>query len=88
MAQIKKPAGNAGGNTQTSLLFGKRNYLFFIAGVVLIFIGFIAMAGGSMPSPDVWDESLIYAPVRITVAPILILSGLVLCGVSIFVKNK
>jgi len=88
MAQIKKSTGTTGSSAQLSLLFGKKNYLFFIAGIVFIFSGFIAMSGGSMPSPDVWDESLIYSPVRITVAPILILSGLVLCGISIFVKNK
>jgi NADH:ubiquinone oxidoreductase subunit 6 (subunit J) len=88
MAQIKKPTGTSGNASHAPLLFGKRNYLYFIAGAVLILCGFFAMAGGSMPSPDVWDESLIYSPVRITVAPVLILSGLVLCGVSIFVKNK
>jgi hypothetical protein len=69
------------------LLFGKKNYYFMLAGLGLIFLGFILMSGGSMPSPDVWDESLIYSPVRITVAPLLILAGFALQVVAIFAKK-
>jgi hypothetical protein len=45
------------------------------------------MSGGAMPSPDVWDESIIYSPMRIVVAPILILIGLGVEVYAIFVKN-
>ena len=43
------------------LTFGKRNYYFILGGLALIFLGLILMSGGHMPSPDVWDESLIYS---------------------------
>lgn len=92
MAQQKSKINTGtqnGGNdaTQTKLLFGKKNYMFLIGGVALIFVGFLLMAGGHMPSPEVWDESLIYSFRRITLAPIVILSGLIVSGISIFIKN-
>lgn len=69
------------------LLFGKKNYIYLIAGIFLIFVGFILMSGGSMPSPDVWDESLIYSFRRITLAPIVLIAGLIVSGMAIFVKK-
>lgn len=49
-------------------------------------LGMLLMAGGAMPSPDVWDESLIYAFRRITLAPIVILGGLGVITYAIFKK--
>ena len=71
-----------------SLTFGKRNYYFMLGGLALIFLGLILMSGGHMPSPDVWDESLIYSTRRILIAPILILAGLALQIVAIFTKKQ
>lgn len=69
------------------LLFGKKNYMFIGIGVGLIFLGLALMSGGHMPSPDVWDESLIYSHRRITLAPIVILAGLVVNVYAIFIKK-
>jgi Protein of unknown function (DUF3098) len=69
------------------LIFGKTNYIWMGAGAGLIALGMILMAGGAMPSPDVWDESLIYSPMRITVAPICIIAGLIVEVFAIFKKN-
>ncbi len=60
---------------QENLLFTKQNYILMGVGVGLIFLGLILMAGGNMPDPNIWDESIIYSPVRMVVAPILIISG-------------
>ncbi len=68
------------------LLFKRTNYFFTILGILLVVIGFVLMAGGKMPSPDVWDDNLIYHPVRIIVSPIVILSGLALVLYAIFKK--
>ncbi len=68
------------------LLFGKQNYILMAASLGVIAIGFLLMAGGSMPSPDVWDESIIYSFRRITLAPFVVLVGLVLMIVAIFKK--
>ena len=72
---------------QGNLIFGKKNYQFIVLGIVLIFLGMALMIGGHMPSPDVWDESLIYSFRRITLAPIFILIGLCMNVYAIFIKN-
>ncbi len=66
------------------LSFGKQNYILMLIGVGLIFLGFLLMSGGHMPSPDVWDESLIYSTRRTLIAPIFILAGLVVEIYAIF----
>jgi hypothetical protein len=68
------------------LMFGRQNYLLFAGGLVLIFIGLALMTGGAMPTADVWDENIIYSFRRITLAPILIVAGLVVEIVAIFKK--
>jgi len=73
--------------TQYDLLFGKKNYVLMLTGLGLIFLGLFLMSGGHMPSPDVWDESIIYSPVRITLAPIVILAGLGCNVYAIFAKK-
>lgn len=70
------------------MVFGRENYTLMIAGLALIVVGMILMSGGEMPSPDVWDESRIYSPVRITIAPMVILAGLGLNIYAIFKKAK
>ena len=56
--------------------FGKSNYQLLITGVVLIAAGFILMSGGGSDDPNVFSDA-IFNTKRLTVAPILILSGLV-----------
>ncbi len=69
------------------MLFGKENFKWMLAGVGLIAIGLFFMMGGSMPSPDVWDESIIYSHRRITIGPFFILAGLILQFFAIFRKK-
>ncbi len=66
------------------MLFRKQNFYFVFAGLILIALGFLMMSGGHMPSPDVWDDSLIYSPVRVFWAPLVILIGLGLNIYAIF----
>lgn len=75
------------GQRNDTLVFGRENYKWMLIGIAIMAVGFICMSGGSMPSPDVWDESIIYSPMRIVVAPILILIGLGVEVYAIFVKN-
>lgn len=70
-----------------SMLYGKKNYMIMLGGVALIFIGYLLMAGGSMPSPDVWDDNVIYSTRRTLIAPIVILAGLGLQIYAIFSKK-
>lgn len=71
---------------QLPMLFGRENFKWMFIGLALIAAGLILMMGGSMPSPDVWDESIIYSHRRTTIAPFLILAGLILQFVAIFKK--
>lgn len=70
-------------------IFNKENYLWMLAGVVLIAIGMFLMSGGkSNVNPAVFDKDAVYSTTRITIAPILILAGLVLEIFAIFKKPK
>jgi len=57
-------------------LFAKDNYLWMAIGGGIILLGILLMSGGKNPDPKVFDDSLVYSARRITVAPILILLGL------------
>ncbi len=71
-----------------TLVFGRANYIWMLIGLGVIAVGYLCMAGGAMPSPDVWDESIIYSPMRIVVAPFLILLGLGIEIYAIFKKDN
>jgi hypothetical protein len=65
-------------NSKAANLFDKGNYLWMIVGLVVMAIGFLCMAGGKSPDPMVFNPSEIYSTTRITVAPILIVLGLLI----------
>ena len=66
-------------------MFDKQNYIWMLAGIVLIAIGMLLMSGGaSNTDPKVFDKDAVYSTTRITIAPILILAGLVVEIVAIF----
>lgn len=68
-------------------IFDKMNYLLMVAGAVVIAIGMVLMSGGKSPDPNVFDPKQVYSTTRITVAPILIVLGLVLEVYAIFKKK-
>lgn len=80
MAEIKK--------TPSPTIFTKDNYLWMLAGVVVIAIGMFLMSGGGSSDPNVFDKDAVYSARRITIAPILILAGLVIEMYAIFKKPK
>jgi hypothetical protein len=59
-----------------------------IAGIILVAIGIILMAGGKSDDPNVFKENEVYSVRRITIAPILILLGLGVEVYAIFKKPK
>lgn len=68
-------------------LFEKKNYWWMLGGLLLIALGMYLMSGGqSNLNPTVFDKAAVYSPVRITIAPILILAGLVVEVIAIFKK--
>ena len=66
------------------MAFGKENYKWVGIGLALILIGMLLMMGGFNENPADWDEGKIYSFRRITIAPIVILTGLVVQIYAIF----
>lgn len=69
-------------------LFGRENYIWILAGIAIIALGLVLMAGGKSSDPNVFDPKEVYSTTRITIAPILILIGLGLGVFAIFRKPK
>lgn len=76
-------------NTQEeSVLFTKENYKWMLIGLVILALGFFLMAGGKSPDPNVFNDNQIYSFRRITLAPILIVGGLIVEIFAIIKKQK
>ena len=83
MAQVKSAS------TTSPSIFTKDNYTWMLIGIIVIAIGMFLMSGGvSSKDPNVFDKEAVYSPQRITVAPILILLGLVIEIYALFKKPK
>ncbi|NJB85249.1 hypothetical protein GGR26_000994 [Lewinella marina] len=87
---VAKPKTNAvprsAARPDNALVFGRDTYLWLGGGFLLIVIGFLLMTGGRGDDPTVFDESVIYSWRKITLAPIIILSGLGVVTYAIFKK--
>ena len=70
------------------MIFGRENFIWMGAGVLLLVLGLALMTGGAMPSPDVWDDSIIYSFRRTVLAPFLMVAGLALEIYGIFKKKS
>ena len=79
----KETTGNA-----TPSLFTRENYTWMLAGLGVLALGFFLMAGGRSADPNVFDAKEVYSPIRITVAPILIIAGFVIEIIAIMKKPK
>jgi hypothetical protein len=82
MKEVKKQTAPA------ASLFNKDNYIWMIAGIILVAIGIILMAGGKSDDPNIFKENEVYSFRRITIAPIVILLGLGIEVYAIFKKPK
>jgi hypothetical protein len=67
--------------------FGRENFIWMLSGIAIIFLGFILMAGGGHDDPAIWDES-IFSFRRITLAPVLVITGMVIEVYAIMKKVK
>lgn len=69
-------------------LFAKDNYTWMIIGGVIVAFGMILMSGGKNQDPNTFDTNVVYSFWRITVAPILIVGGLLVEIYAIFKTPK
>jgi uncharacterized membrane protein len=63
------------------------NFKLMLAGLAVIFIGFLLMVGGGSKDPNVFNPE-IFSTQRITVAPIVVLIGFAIEVVAIMYKPK
>ncbi len=73
--------------TKPQFLFGRKNYIIMIVGVVVIALGFLLMAGGGSDDPTIFNKE-IYNFRRIRLAPTLVLIGLAIEIYAILVNPK
>jgi hypothetical protein len=71
------PAAAVNTSNSSKMVFEKSNYIFMIAGVVLIMIGLVLLSGGKSEDPKVFNEA-IFNTQRLVVAPLIMLAGFML----------
>lgn len=86
MAEKKSPVASK--EAKSFPIFEKENYLWMLGGIVIMAIGLILMVGGKSSDPNQFHPDQVYSTTRITIAPILILAGLVIEVFAIFRKPK
>jgi len=86
--EIKKTKVEKQGVVDHSPLFTKGNYIWMIAGALVITLGMVIMSGGKSADPNVFNYKEVYSTTRITFAPILIVAGLVIEVYAIFKRSK
>ena len=69
------------------LAFSKKGIPFFLAGVILVIIGFFLMSGGKSDNPEVFNPE-VFNHTRITTAPVLVLLGFIVAVIGIMLKPK
>ncbi|MBS4065850.1 MAG: DUF3098 domain-containing protein [Chitinophagaceae bacterium] len=69
-------------------IFEKQNYMWMLIGGVVIITGFLLMIGGKSADPNVFNKDEVYGFRRITLAPILIVAGLIIEIYAIMKKPK
>jgi hypothetical protein len=74
--------------TNKNKIFEKDNLIWMLIGIIVIAIGAIMMAGGKSTDPNVFDESSVYSTRRITIAPLMIMAGLLIEVYAIMKKSK
>jgi hypothetical protein len=57
-------------------------------GAIVIAIGMFVLSGGKNQDPNQFDYKVVYSTARITIAPILILAGLMIEIYAIFKRPK
>lgn len=73
--------------SKETFALGKENYKLMIIGVAIIVLGFLLMIGGGSDDPKVFSPA-IFSFRRITLAPMLVLAGLLFEIYAIMKKPK
>ena len=74
-------------NQNSFFSFTKINFYIMLTGLVFLALGFILMIGGGSDDPNIFNPE-IFSFKRITLAPILILTGFIIQIIAILYKEK
>lgn len=88
MKEKRTAATTETSGTGSAGLFDRTNYTWMLIGAAVMILGFLLMGGGRSEDPNVFDPKEVYSTMRITIAPILILAGLVIEIYAIFRNPK
>lgn len=84
--KITKPTENDSANERL-FAFDRENYKWLLIGLAFIVVGFLLMAGGGSDDPDVFSRG-IFSFQRLTLAPLMVLTGYVIEIYAIMKKPK
>lgn len=70
------------------VLFTKENYTLMGVGAAIIALGMLLMSGGKNVDANTFDYNVVYSTTRITVAPIVIVLGILVEIYAIFKRPK
>ena len=87
MAKTKKNTSERIPTPEHGIFYNKSNYILIIVGLLIVVFGFLLMSGGENAAEQ-WDDSTIYSFRRITLAPIIVISGLSMVIYAIFKTPK
>ena len=85
--EIKKDFKAADPRQKIHFAFGKKNYQFLVAGIVLLIIGYITLSGGGSNDPNQFSYEL-FSTRRMVVAPIILIIGYAIVAYGILVKES
>jgi len=68
--------------------FNADHYIFLFVGLAINILGFILMIGGGSEDPTKFDGDALFSPIRITVAPMLIVLGYAVIAFAIMRRSK
>lgn len=74
--------------SKDNFVFEKDNKRFIIIGFVVTLIGFLLMMGGGSDDPTVFNGDELFSPIRITLAPFLVIAGYGVVLYGIMKKRK
>jgi hypothetical protein len=73
---------------KNNILFNRDNFMWMAIGAVVILAGIFLMSGGKSTDPNIFSDQEVYSTRRITIAPIMIILGLVIEVYAIMKKTK
>jgi len=73
---------------KNQFLFDRNNFKYVLIGLGLMILGFLLMIGGKTTDSNVYNADELYSFRRITLAPILIIAGLIVQIYAILLKPK